>query len=151
MMNLFDTPQVVQNFSGLTPDQCRQIQQVLESFSQEHNKLTNMLLATADGFEVAAVLEENDWESIRRLSAMTSSILSIGVAMLQEINAGSHKVLTLEGEKNNVLIYMVPYTDAELVLTIVSSNEETLGQLFWLIRQLSNKISEICQQPRSAD
>lgn len=151
MMNLFDTPQVVQNFSGLSPDQCQQIQQVLDTFSEEHNKLTNMLLATADGFEVAAVLEDNDWESIRRLSAMTSSILSIGVAMLQEIEAGSHKVLTLEGEKNNVLIYMVPYTDAELVLTIVSSNEETLGQLFWLIRQLSNKISEICQQPKNID
>ncbi|HAT8012637.1 roadblock/LC7 domain-containing protein [Citrobacter rodentium] len=135
---------IINNLSGLTAEQAVEIQRVLEKFAKEHPGLTNMLLATVDGFEVAAVLEEQDRASMRRLAAMTSSLLSIGVAMFKEIRSGAQRLLTLEGEKSNILIFVVQNIKAELVLTLVTSAEEPLGQQFWLIRQLSSEISEIC-------
>ncbi|MBK5143525.1 roadblock/LC7 domain-containing protein [Budviciaceae bacterium BWR-B9] len=105
-----------------------------------------MLLATVDGFEVAAVLEEQDRASMRRLAAMTSSILSIGIAMFREIGTGGQRLLTLEGEHNNILIFIVQNVKSELVLTLVSAENEPLGQLFWLIRKLSSEITEICNK-----
>lgn len=135
---------IVNNYTGLTSDQCSEIQTAIERFAQEHPNLTSMLLATVDGFEVAAVLEEKDRASMRRLVAMSSSILSIGVAMFREIGAGKQRLLTLEGENNNILIFIVQNVKSDLVLTFVSSEDESLGQLFWLIRKLASEITMIC-------
>lgn len=137
---------IVNNYSGLTTEQCSEIQTTIERFAQDHPGLTNMLLATVDGFEVAAVLEEQDRASMRRLAAMTSSILSIGIAMFREIGSGGQRLLTLEGEQNNILIFIVQNVQSELVLTLVSAKDEPLGQLFWLIRKLSSEITEICNK-----
>ncbi|AKG69854.1 hypothetical protein WN53_12440 [Serratia fonticola] len=137
---------IVNNYSGLTSTQCMDIQKTLEKFSLDNPGLTNMLLATVDGFEVAAVLEEQDRASMRRLAAMTSSILSIGIAMFREIESGGQRLLTLEGDKNNILIFIVQDIKAELVLTLVSAANEPLGQLFWLIRKLSSEITVICNK-----
>ncbi|WP_140918312.1 roadblock/LC7 domain-containing protein [Limnobaculum xujianqingii] len=144
-MTISDT-WIVNNYSGLTSEQCSEIQKTIEQFAQDHPGLTNMLLATVDGFEVAAVLEEQDRASMRRLAAMTSSILSIGIAMFREIGTGGQRLLTLEGEHNNILIFIVQNVKSELVLTLVSAENEPLGQLFWLIRKLSSEITEICNK-----
>jgi predicted regulator of Ras-like GTPase activity (Roadblock/LC7/MglB family) len=75
---------------------------------------------------------------------MTSSLLGVGAAMLNEIDAGGQKAITVEGERDNILLWQVATQRFPLCLTVVASAQEPLGQLFWLLRQLAAAIAEIC-------
>lgn len=137
-------PFVICNKNEYLPDDLYQhIQQQLNKFVHVNPGLGNLLVATADGFEVAAVLKENDPERIHKIAAMTSSIIGIGTAMLSEIGAGEQQVMTLEGEYEYILFHQIRTSSLTFCLTAVSCKKEPLGQLFWLLRQLVSNISEI--------
>lgn len=120
------------------------IQQLLLQFVQANPGLGNLLVATADGFEVAAVLKEDYPERIHKVAAMTSSMIGIGTAMLSEIAGGEQQAMTLEGENEYILFHQIRTGSLTLCLTAIASREESLGQLFWLLRQLVSNICELC-------
>lgn len=120
------------------------IQQLLLEFSQSHSCLGELLVATIDGYEVAAVLKEQDPGRLHKIAAMTSSLLGIGAAMLSEIEAGEQKAITIEGDTDNILLWQIATPGLTLCLTAVASAQEPLGQLFWILRQLAVGIADIC-------
>lgn len=124
----------------------QRIQQQLLQFVQAHPGLGNLLVATADGFEVATILKEDNPDRIHKVAAMTSSIIGIGTAMLNEIGAGEQQALTLEGENEYILFHQIRTPQLTLCLTAIASREESLGQLFWLLRQLVRNITELCSE-----
>lgn len=140
-------PFAIQDVSELPGDLYQRIQQQLLLFAQAHPALGNLLVATADGFEVAAILKEEDQDRIHKVAAMTSSMIGIGTAMLNEIGAGEQRALTLEGESDNILLYQISTSRLTLCLTAIASTEEPLGQVFWLLRQLASNIADVCNEP----
>ncbi len=84
-------------------------------------------MATADGYEVAAVLKEEDPGRLHKIAAMTSSLLGVGAAMLNEIDAGGQKAITVEGERDNILLWQVATQRFPLCLTVVASAQEPSG------------------------
>jgi len=125
------------------------IQAVLEQSVQLHPEFENLLLATADGFDIAAIIKDSDKESIRRLAAISSSMLSLSIELLAEMSAGEQKILTLEGEQGNIFITQVSADTFALSLTVITRDNESLGKFFWLIRQLKQEIEAVCTQHAS--
>lgn len=125
------------------------IQKVLEEKVSTHPEFDNILLATADGFDVAAIIKDSDKESIRRLAAISSSMLSLSIELLAEMSAGELKILTLEGDRGNIFITQVSADAFTLSLTIITRESASLGKFFWLIRQLKQEIEAVCTQPVS--
>lgn len=121
------------------------IQAILEKTIEAHPEFENILVATADGFDIAAMIKDSDKDSIRRLAAISSSMLSLSIEILAEMCAGEQKILTLEGEKGNVFITQVSAETFALSLTVITRENESLGKFFWLIRQLKNEIEKACR------
>lgn len=137
-------PFAIEDAGTLSTELSQQIQQLLLEFARNHPVMGELLVATADGYEVAAVLKEEDSGRLHKIAAMTSSLLGVGAAMLNEIDAGGQKAITVEGERDNILLWQVATQRFPLCLTVVASAQEPLGQLFWLLRQLAAAIAEIC-------
>ncbi|MDF7680866.1 roadblock/LC7 domain-containing protein [Enterobacteriaceae bacterium ESL0689] len=136
--------EIQQNTIVTSTEMNQQIQQLLSEFAQNYPVMSELLVATSDGYEVAAVLKTEDSGRLRKIAAMTSSLLGIGSAILNEIDAGEQKAITVEGEKDNILLWQIATHHLPLCLTVIASTHEPLGQLFWLLRQLATSISEIC-------
>lgn len=120
------------------------IKTVLEQTVKNHPEFENILIATADGFDIAAMIKDNDKESIRRLAAISSSMLALSIEILAEMSAGDQKILTLEGEQGNIFITQVSADTFALSLTVITRDNESLGKFFWLIRQLKQEIETLC-------
>lgn len=119
-------PFAIEDAGTLSTELSQQIQQLLLEFAQNYPVMGELLVATADGYEVAAVLKEED------------------PGRLHKIAAGEQKAITVEGERDNILLWQVATQRFSLCLTVVASAQEPLGQLFWLLRQLAAAIAEIC-------
>lgn len=138
-------PFAIEDAGTLSTELSQRIQQLLLEFAQAHPIMGELLVATADGYEVAAVLKEEDPGRLHKIAAMTSSLLGVGAAMLNEIDAGEQKAITIEGARDNILLWQLATRHFPLCLTVVASAQEPLGQLFWLLRQLAAGIADICQ------
>lgn len=135
---------VPHSHTDISVDLSADIQTILEQTIEAHPEFENILVATADGFDIAAMIKDSDKDSIRRLAAISSSMLSLSIEILAEMSAGEQKILTLEGEKGNVFITQVLADTFTLSLTVITRDNESLGRFFWLIRQLKCEIEAVC-------
>ncbi|MRT55614.1 hypothetical protein GJV11_05755 [Enterobacteriaceae bacterium RIT693] len=120
------------------------IQNELVTFSKEHPEVGELFVATEDGFEVATNNTDKALEYVHKLAAMTSSMIGLGEAMLNETGGGAQHALTLEGENKNIIFNQIRTAHLTLCLTTIASKDVPLGQLFWLQRQASGIIKKIC-------
>ncbi|EMP6175180.1 TPA: hypothetical protein ACNVAS_002457 [Citrobacter amalonaticus] len=116
----------------------------LERFSEGNAVLKNLLISTADGFEIASLLTPGYELHIRKVSALTSSLLGISSAMLTEVGGGEQNAVFMESDQNMILFNRIPAAQKMLCLMAITSKDESIGQIFWRVRQLSENIIEIC-------
>ena len=108
--------------------------------------LKNLLISTADGFEIASLLTPGYELHIRKVSALTSSLLGISSAMLTEVGGGEQNAVFMESDQNMILFNRIPAAQKMLCLMAITSKDESIGQIFWRVRQLSENIIEICNK-----
>lgn len=118
----------------------------LERFSEGNAVLKNLLISTADGFEIASLLTAGYELHIRKVSALTSSLLGISSAMLTEVGGGEQNAVFMESDQNMILFNRIPAAQKMLCLMAITSKDESIGQIFWRVRQLSENIIEICNK-----
>ncbi|EMO7863008.1 hypothetical protein WDR94_000001, partial [Citrobacter amalonaticus] len=106
----------------------------------------NLLISTADGFEIASLLTPGYELHIRKVSALTSSLLGISSAMLTEVGGGEQNAVFMESDQNMILFNRIPAAQKMLCLMAITSKDESIGQIFWRVRQLSENIIEICNK-----
>ncbi|HED1311440.1 roadblock/LC7 domain-containing protein [Kluyvera ascorbata] len=137
----------VDNDVGHIPEELISALQVeLETFSKENAILKNILISTADGFEVASLLMPGYELHVRKVSALTSSLLGISSAMLQEVGEGEQNAVFMESDDSMILFNRVPAAQKMLCLMAVTSKDESIGQIFWRVRKLSDSVIEICNK-----
>lgn len=129
-----------ENVRVVSEEVIEHLDQTLKLFVKKYPDIQNVILTTVDGFEVSAVLEEYQEESLRRIAAMSSSLQSIGSAMLQEIGAPGYQYLYLNSCKRSVFIYLITGKSLDLVLMAISGEIDSLGQALWLINKLTDDI-----------
>ncbi|POT57836.1 hypothetical protein C3432_07795 [Citrobacter amalonaticus] len=122
-----------------------QIDKVLLNYVNKFPDIQNLVLSTVDGFEIASVLDQGGEESIRKVSAMSSSLQSIGSAILREIGAPGYQYLYLNNGKRSVFIYLISGSKLDVVLMAVSGEIDSLGQALWMMQKLVDEVKELIQ------
>ncbi|GAB4192441.1 MAG: hypothetical protein Tsb002_22060 [Wenzhouxiangellaceae bacterium] len=90
--------------------------------------ISGVLLATTDGFEVATAGELGGCEA-SSAAAMTSSMLSLAIAMVNETQLSPCQNLIVEAGAGKILIMSVPGKNYPMLLTILTRPEAAFGQL----------------------
>lgn len=117
-----------------------QIDKTLANYVSKFPDIQNLVLSTVDGFEISSVLDQGGEETIRKVAAMSSSLQSIGSAILREIGAPGYQYLYLNNGNRSVFIYLISGAKVDVVLMAVSGEIDSLGQALWMMQKLVDEI-----------
>jgi uncharacterized protein len=104
----------------------------------EIDGVTGVVIATADGFDVASV-SRNALDSAR-VAALASSISAIGQVVSEEAGLGRSKSIIVDTETGFVAVYSVKRSDVSLVLNVISNANALLGQVHYSAAQAVKKL-----------
>ena len=110
----------------------------LKAFVDTTNDVTGALISTSDGFEVAGRVR--DPISVKKMAAMTSSLLALAEAICRESATGSCNDLVAEATDGTVLMMDIPNNKRKLLLTVICSSGVTLGSALWAARNTRQAI-----------
>lgn len=120
-----------------------QLEMDLKKLLAVNEQVRAVLLATTDGFEVAYCGDLGS-STPSNISAMTSSMLSLAIAMVNETGLSSCHNLMVEGGQGRAIIMSVPSKKKQMLLTLLTREQVSLGQLLLdakiTVKQLSDKL-----------
>jgi predicted regulator of Ras-like GTPase activity (Roadblock/LC7/MglB family) len=91
--------------------------------------VTAVVIATADGFEIASASQRDVDPS--RIAAMASSISAIGTVVSQEARLGRCRSVTVATDDGFTLISPVRHGRAELVVNVIADSNAILAQVMY--------------------
>ena len=100
--------------------------------------VNTVVVATVDGFDVAAALRTGE---AARVAAMASSISAISSVVSQEASLGRNKSVTIDTEDGFALVHSVHRDDAELVINVIASGTAILGQVAYRAAQFARALA----------
>jgi len=101
---------------------------------QANDILTNIrgidyiMLCSTDGFELASMYKKNPYNSTK-LAAVSSSILAMVSAFLNEIQLTGCQSITLDAENGKAILTSIPAPHHPMVMVTLSNKDVLLGQL----------------------
>lgn len=117
------------------------INQLFEGLLSKHFDLQMVSLCTSDGFGILHQSRLDDEVELDRVSAITSSLVSLGNASSKQIIGGNLHSTIVETDSGNLLIKKLKLVEKELVLSIVTSKKMLLGEANYLISQCAKKLT----------
>lgn len=91
--------------------------------------VTAVVIATADGFEIASARQRNFDPS--RIAAMASSISAIGTVVSQEAQLGRCRSVTVATDDGFTLISPVRHGGVDLVVNVIADSSAILAQVMY--------------------
>ena len=123
------------------PEAAAHCDAALKWFMSHVTGVTAALVATTDGFEIAAI--RNQGFSLEKMSAMSSSMLALGGAVLREAQfANECQNVVIDGGKGLVVMLAVGEQRKELLLAVAADNSAMLGQVLWASRSCCDRIRQ---------
>ena len=113
--------------------------------TQANDILTNIrgidyiMLCSTDGFELASIYKKNPYNS-NKLAAVSSSILAMVSAFLNEIHLTGCQSITLDAENGKAILTSIPAPHHPMVMVTLSNKDVLLGQLLYSLKQASAAI-----------
>ena len=101
--------------------------------------LTAVVVATADGFDVASAVQSQIEPS--RIAAMASSISAISEVVSQEARLGRGKCVTIDTEAGFAVLHAVHRADVPLVINVIANEDAILGQVTYRAAQLARTLA----------
>ena len=117
---------------------------------QANDILTNIrgidyiMLCSTDGFELASMYKKNPYNSTK-LAAVSSSILAMVSAFLNEIQLTGCQSITLDAENGKAILTSIPAPHHPMVMVTLSNKDVLLGQLLYSLKQASAAIVDADQ------
>ncbi|QER38637.1 roadblock/LC7 domain-containing protein [Acinetobacter suaedae] len=99
-----------------------------------------IMICSTDGFELASIYKKNPYNS-SKLAAVSSSILAMVSAFLNEIQLTGCQSITLDAENGKAILTAIPAPHHPMVLVTLSNKDVLLGQLLYSLKQASAAIS----------
>ena len=99
-----------------------------------------IMLCSTDGFELASVYKKNPYNSTK-LAAVSSSILAMVSAFLNEIQLTGCQSITLDAENGKAILTSIPASHHPMVMVTLSNKDVLLGQLLYSLKQASAAIA----------
>ncbi|AMW77954.1 hypothetical protein AMD27_02955 [Acinetobacter sp. TGL-Y2] len=130
----------------------RQAPEKLVQFAKEqiHDVLMHVkgvdyiMICSSDGFELESVSRRTDFNS-SKLAAVSSSILAMVSAFLNEIQLTGCNSMTLDAENGKAILTSVPSNQHPMVIVTLAAKDVLLGQLLYSLKQAKNAIIEADQ------
>ena len=113
----------------------------LETFAAETPGVKNVLLATPDGFEIAAHADSSK-HSADSLAAVGSSLFALGSSLIGEFELGATRAITIDSEKGKVYISSVQAEDKALIILIQSTQSAMLAHILHGANKLADQIAK---------
>lgn len=116
-------------------------EQMLDELLQSLPGLNSAVLASSDGFEVAARGCAAD--EVGKLAAMACSISAIGAMAGSESGIGQYRSLIIKADEGFILIMEVPTPDYPMILNLVAARNELLGQALYMAQRSVGNLVKI--------
>ena len=105
----------------------------LDELMQEVKGIKAVVVATEDGFEVAARIENT--AQVARLSAMASSLAALGAMAGEESQLGVCHSLLMEAAEGYIVIVQVRRADVSLIISVVTGRDAVVGQVLYFSKK----------------
>ena len=105
----------------------------LNDLMQEVKGIKAVVVATEDGFEVAARVENT--AQVARLSAMASSLAALGAMAGEESQLGVCHSLVMEAVEGFIAIVQVRRADVSLIVSVVTGRDAVIGQVLYFSKK----------------
>ena len=92
-----------------------------------------VVISTEDGFEVVSRVESN--ALVHRLSAMASSLSSLGALAGEESNLGACENVIIEAKFGMLLIFQIQREHISLTMSVVAGRDAIVGQILYFAKQ----------------
>lgn len=118
-------------------------QGALDNFLAETHGVITALVATPDGFSIACA-SKDDKTSVDNLSAVGSTLFSLGSSVASQLNQGLCNSVTIDNEKGKVYISSVTdgSKDRSLILFIQTTQQAMLAHILHGSRKLSENLAK---------
>ena len=112
--------------------------QIAHDFLRIHTSIHSIAVSSIDGRSL--VHATNDQLAADQLAAMTSSTVSLCLALQRELDTGQYQQLALDGSQGRVIMLRLNNTPTQLTLTVVSRHRQALGHDLWIAHQLCSSL-----------
>ena len=100
-----------------------------------------VMLCSTDGFELAHVYKRNGYNSTK-LAAVSSSILAMVAAFMNEIHLEGCQSITLDADNGKAILTSIPSSNHPMIIVTLTEKDVLLGQLLYTLKNASNKIMQ---------
>ena len=98
-----------------------------------------VMLCSTDGFELAHVYKRDGYNSTK-LAAVSSSILAMVAAFMNEIHLEGCQSITLDADNGKAILTSIPSPNHPMIIVTLTEKYVLLGQLLYTLKNASNKI-----------
>ena len=99
-----------------------------------------VMLCSTDGFELGHVHKKDSYNSTK-LAAVSSSILAMVAAFMNEIHLEGCQSITLDAENGKAILTSIPSSKHPLIIVTLTEKDVLLGQLLYSLKTASSRIS----------
>ena len=100
-----------------------------------------VMLCSTDGFELAHVYKRDGYNSTK-LAAVSSSILAMVAAFMNEIHLEGCQSITLDVDNGKAILTSTPSPNHPMIIVTLTEKDVLLGQLLYTLKNASNKIMQ---------
>ena len=100
-----------------------------------------VMLCSTDGFELAHVYKRDGYNSTK-LAAVSSSILAMVAAFMNEIHLEGCQSITLDADNGKAILTSIPSPNHPMIIVTLTEKDVLLGQLLYTLKSASNRIMQ---------
>ncbi|MCP0910337.1 roadblock/LC7 domain-containing protein [Acinetobacter pseudolwoffii] len=115
-------------------------QKYIQAILRDVSEVNLVMLCSSDGFELASV-HKKDVENHGKLAAVSSSILAMIHAFMNEINFTGCQSITLDADNGKAVMASIQHPNFPMLIVTLSSKEVLLGQLLYATKKASTDIA----------
>ncbi len=119
----------------------------LENYARSFRGIDTALIATPDGFEIAAHNPQQKY-STDKLAAASSSLFVLSMSLIQEFYLRDCKSIILDSERGKIFIATIGNKQHPVILMVQTNEQAMLGNVMHGAKKLSEKIIERLNSPK---
>ena len=100
-----------------------------------------VMLCSTDDFELAHVYKRDGYNSTK-LAAVSSSILAMVAAFMNEIHLEGCQSITLDADNGKAILTSIPSPNHPMIIVTLTEKDVLLGQLLYTLKNASTKIMQ---------
>ena len=100
-----------------------------------------VMLCSTDGFDLAHVYKRDGYNSTK-LAAVSSSILAMVAAFMNEIHLEGCQSITLDADNGKAILTSIPSPNHPMIIVTLTEKDVLLGQLLYTLKNASTKIMQ---------